>query len=169
MVAFWSRARREAVIDEEIYQFDKWAAEVKDPNMADVNLNRLSAEITVLRNDILANFGQRYVRPRTAKNITAIRQDLLCLQGMCYAWLYVSGKWESVSAITELTEEVNDLTMLWLSVDLLKMFGQAFQPKAPNDIARTGGYDRHEYKPDFTRPGDPCDVCGFGRGNKVHE
>lgn len=33
----------------------------------------------------------------------------------------------------------------------------------------TGGYERHEYKPDFTKTGDPCDVCGFGRNNAVHQ
>jgi hypothetical protein len=134
MVAFWNRARREAATDEEIYQFDKWAEQVKDPNMADANLHRLNAEITHLRNELLTELGQRYVRPRTAKNITAIRQDLLRLQGMCYAWLYVSGKWDNVAAITGLTEEVNDLCMIWLSVDLIKMFGNAFPQKAPRDV-----------------------------------
>lgn len=95
---------------------------------------RLAAEITALRNDILTALGQNYVRPRTSKNITAIRQDLLQLKGMCIAWLYVSGKWDHVSAITELTEEVNDLCMLWLSVDLIKMFDRAFPKKAPKDV-----------------------------------
>lgn len=30
------------------------------------------------------------------------------------------------------------------------------------------GDDRHEYEPDFSKPGDPCRVCGFGRHHPWH-
>jgi hypothetical protein len=34
--------------------------------------------------------------------------------------------------------------------------------------APLGGYDKHEYQPDFEKSWNPCKVCGFDRDNGVH-
>jgi hypothetical protein len=96
-------------------------------------IRRLESEIRAKRNDILTAFSQKYVRPKNVK-ITQLRRDVDELKGMVFAWIYVSGKWEGIHRITEVTEQINDLIMLWLSVDLKKMLDTAYPKRAPRDI-----------------------------------
>jgi hypothetical protein len=99
-------------------------------------IRRLEAEIRAKRNDILNALGQRYVRPRLNK-ITEIRREIDTLKGMVFSWLYVSGKYDKVPALKDVNDEINDMAMLWLSVDLAKMLDQAYPqkaPKAPRDV-----------------------------------
>jgi len=35
--------------------------------------------------------------------------------------------------------------------------------------APLGGYDKHEYEPDFEKSWNPCRVCGFHRNSGVHD
>jgi hypothetical protein len=96
-------------------------------------IRRLEAEIRAKRNDILNALNQRYVRPRNNK-ITEIRREVDVLKGMVFAWLYVSGKYENITPLKEVTEEINDMAMLWLSVDLTKMLDTAYPKRAPRDV-----------------------------------
>jgi hypothetical protein len=129
-VAIWSRNRQE---DAELSSYAEWVKEIREPNMDQTGIRRLESEIRALRNDILTAFGQRYVRPRNAR-ITDLRRKIDTLKGMVFAWLYASGKWDKVPALSEVTDEINDLAMLWLSVDLTKMFDTAYPKKAPRDV-----------------------------------
>jgi hypothetical protein len=101
--------------------------------MDNTGIHRLESEIRAKRNDILTAISQRYVRPNRIK-ITEIRRDVDELKGMVFAWVYVSGKWEGIHRITEVTDQINDLIMLWLSVDLKKMLDQVYPKKAPRDV-----------------------------------
>jgi hypothetical protein len=101
--------------------------------MDQTGIRRLESEIRALRNDILTAFGQRYVRPR-ANGITKLRRKIDTLKGMVFAWLYASGKYDSITPLGEVTDEINDLAMLWLSVDLTKMLETAYPKKAPRDM-----------------------------------
>jgi len=127
-MAFWNRT---GSIEDEEAEFDAWLAEVKEPEMADANgIRRLESEIHAKRNDVLTALGQNFVhRTRTGYRITDIRRDLDVLKGMVYAWLYVSGKYTEIPALGAVTEDVNDLAMIWLSVDLTKMYERAYPPK----------------------------------------
>jgi hypothetical protein len=44
---------------------------------------------------------------------------------MVYSYLYITGRYTDPQPITA-NDEVNDLAMLWLSVDLIKMRKQAY-------------------------------------------
>jgi|SRR5215472_16917397 len=92
--------------------------------------HRLEAEIRYLRNEILNALGQHYIhKTRTGYRLTDIRRDLDTLRGMVFAWLYVNGKYTAVPSLSVVTKEVNDLSMLYLSVDLAKMYTRAYPPK----------------------------------------
>jgi hypothetical protein len=135
MVAFWpGRTRKsERLIDEELQEFDKWIDKVREPRMSDDNVRRLESEIYAKRNKVMDSLTQRFVRPRQNK-ITDIRREVDVLRGMVLAYLYVSGKWDKISTIGKVTEDVNDLAMLYLSVDLIKMDDRAYPKKAPRDV-----------------------------------
>jgi hypothetical protein len=132
-VAFWSNRDKDAEEKAELAEYASWIKEIREPDVDNNGIRRLEAEIRAKRNDILNELSQRYVRPRL-HNITKIRREVDTLKGMVFAWLYVSGKWEGVSALNTVTETVNDLAMLWLSVDLLKMDNAAYPKKAPKDV-----------------------------------
>lgn len=132
-MAFFQNKRREAETDAELADYAEWVKEIREPNMDQNGIRRLEAEIRAKRNDILNSLGQRYVRPR-ANSITNIRREVDTLKGMVFAWFYVSGKHDSITPISEVTDDVNDLAMLWLSVDLTKMLDTAYPKKAPRDI-----------------------------------
>jgi hypothetical protein len=132
-VAFFPNKRREAETDAELASYADWVKEIREPDMDQTGIRRLESEIRAKRNDILNSLGQRYVRPRNNK-ITEIRRDVDTLKGMVFAWLYISGKYDKVPALKDVTEEVNDLAMLWLSVDLTKMLDTAYPKRAPRDI-----------------------------------
>jgi hypothetical protein len=132
-VAFFQNKRREAETDAELADYAEWVKEIREPNMDQTGIRRLESEIRALRNDILTAFGQRYVRPRH-NGITVLRRKIDTLKGMVFAWLYASGKYDSITPLGEVTDEVNDLAMLWLSVDLTKMLETAYPKKAPRDI-----------------------------------
>jgi len=124
-MAFWNRF---GSIEQEEAEFDKWLAEVREPDMGDNH--RLEAEIRYLRNEILNALGQNYVhKSRTGYRITDIRRDLDTLKGMVFAWLYVTGRYTAVPSLTGVTDEINDIAMLYLSVDLAKMYERAYPPK----------------------------------------
>jgi hypothetical protein len=129
-MAIWSRNRQD---DAELSNYAEWIKEIREPNVDNNGIRRLEAEIRAKRNDILNALGQRYVRPRLNK-ITEIRRDIDTLKGMVFSWLYVSGKWDKVPALKDVTDEINDMAMLWLSVDLTKMLDQAYPQKAPRDV-----------------------------------
>jgi hypothetical protein len=132
-VAFRRNKKREAETDAELSSYASWVKEIREPDVDNNGIRRLESEIRAQRNDILNALNQRYVHPRTNK-ITEIRRDIDALKGMVFAWLYVSGKWTNIIPIEEVTEEVNDLAMLWLSVDLTKMIDTAYPKKAPRDV-----------------------------------
>lgn len=131
-MAFWSRNTQEEEA-KELSDYAAWIREIREPDVDNNGIRRLEAEIRASRNTLLTSLKQRFVRPRTNK-ITEIRKDLDTLKGLVFAWLYVSGKWEHVRALTVVDDEVNDLAMLWLSVDLKKMYDSAYPQKAPRDV-----------------------------------
>jgi hypothetical protein len=132
-VAFFHNKKRDTEADAELADYAAWVKEIREPNVDNNGIRRLEAEIRAKRNDIINALSQRYVRPRNNK-ITEIRRDVDTLKGMVFAWLYVSGKYDKVPALNQMTEEVNDLAMLWLSVDLTKMIDTAYPKRAPRDI-----------------------------------
>jgi hypothetical protein len=125
--------KRQEQEDQELADYAAWIKEIREPDVDNNGIRRLESEIRATRNEILNALAQRYVHPRSYK-ITEIRRDIDSLKGMVFAWLYVSGKWTDIIPIEEVTEEVNDLAMLWLSVDLIKMLNTAYPQKAPRDI-----------------------------------
>jgi hypothetical protein len=129
-MAIWSRNRQD---DSELSSYAEWIKEIREPNVDNNGIRRLEAEIRAKRNDILNALGQRYVRPRLNK-ITEIRREIDTLKGMVFSWLYVSGKYDKVPALKDVTDEINDMAMLWLSVDLTKMLDQAYPKRAPRDV-----------------------------------
>jgi hypothetical protein len=129
-MAIWSKNRRE---DTELSDYAEWIKEIREPNVDNNGIRRLEAEIRAKRNDILNALNQRYVRPRNNK-ITEIRREVDVLKGMVFSWLYVSGKWDKVPALKDVDDEINDMAMLWLSVDLTKMLDTAYPKKAPRDV-----------------------------------
>lgn len=131
-MAFWSRNTREAE-NTELADYAAWVKEIREPDVDNNGIRRLEAEIRAKRNLVLTGLQQRFVRPRTNK-ITDLRRELDTLAGMVFAWLYVSGKWDIVQPITIITDDVNDAAMMWLSVDLKKMYDQAYPQKAPRDV-----------------------------------
>jgi hypothetical protein len=89
---------------------------------------RLAYEIRNKRDTILFALDNRDAHPSTAR-ITDIRRELSVLQGMVWAYLYATEKWTHNTHL-ELTVYTNDMAMLWLSVDLLKMRNRAYgKPK----------------------------------------
>jgi hypothetical protein len=131
-VAFWNKNDREAE-DKELAEYASWVKEIREPDVDNNGIRRLEAEIHAKRNELLTALGQRFVRPRQNK-ITDIRREVDTLKGMVFAWLYVSGKWDAISPLKTVTTDVNDLAMLWLSVDLIKMDNAAYPKKAPRDV-----------------------------------
>lgn len=131
-MAFWARSTKEED-DTELAEYAKWIKEIREPDVDNQGIRRLEAEIRARRNTVLTGLTQRFVRPRQNK-ITDLRRELDTLKGMVFAWLYVSGKWDIVQPITLVTDDVNDAAMLWLSVDLKKMYDQAYPQKAPRDV-----------------------------------
>jgi hypothetical protein len=132
-MAFGRNKKREAETDAELVSYASWVKEIREPDVDNDGIRRLESEIRAKRNEILNALNQRYVHPRNHK-ITEIRRDVDELKGMVFAWLYVSGKWVNIIPIEEVNEEVNDLAMLWLSVDLIRMIDRAYPKKAPRDI-----------------------------------
>jgi hypothetical protein len=126
-------AQRQEQEDQELADYAAWVKEIREPDVDNNGIRRLETEIRAKRNDILNAFGQRYVRPR-ANSITKIRREVDELKGMVFAWLYVSSKWDGIPQLKDVNDEVNDLAMLWLSVDLRKMLDQAYPQKAPRDV-----------------------------------
>jgi|SRR5215472_10265074 len=90
-------------------------------------VSRLRAEITAKRNAVLTALD-RHEKRRSGYRINDIRHEISVLQGMCYSYLYVTGKWDNEVSI-RMSVETNDLIMLWLSVDILKMRQRAAKPK----------------------------------------
>lgn len=131
-MAFWNKSDKEAE-NKELAEYASWIKEIREPDVDNNGIRRLEAEIHSSRNDLLGRLGQRFVRPRENK-ITNIRRDLDTFKGMVFAWLYVSGKWDKISRMNEVTDEVNDLAMIWLSVDLAKMIERAYPKRAPRDV-----------------------------------
>lgn len=134
-MAFWSRNTRDKETDTELADYAAWVKEIREPDVDNNGIRRLEAEIRAERNLLLTTLSQRFIRPRLNR-ITDIRKRLDTLKGMVYAYLYLTGKWDSISPlpISEITDEVNDLSMLWLSVDLKKMYDTAYPQKAPRDV-----------------------------------
>lgn len=132
MTFFGRSTRQQEAEDTELAEYAAWIREIREPDVDSTGLRRLESEIRAKRNTVLTGLGQRYVRPRQNK-ITELRRELDTLKGMVFAWLYVSGKWDGIPQLDEVTEAVNDLSMLWLSVDLKKMLDQAYPQKAPKD------------------------------------
>jgi hypothetical protein len=132
-MTFLGRDKRNKETETELSSYAAWIREIREPDVNNDGIRRLEAEIRVNRNNILNSLSQRYLRPRNNK-ITEIRRDIDTLKGMVFAWLYVSGKWTSFAPIEDVTEEVNDLAMLWLSVDLTRMIDTAYPQKAPRDV-----------------------------------
>jgi hypothetical protein len=85
---------------------------------------RLESEIRVKRNTILNALDERD-RRKYHHAVGDLRHDLSILQGMVYAWFYMTGLWDKMGAIT-LTEDINNMAMLHLSVDLIKMRRRAY-------------------------------------------
>lgn len=131
-MAFWSRTDKEAE-EAELADYAAWIREIREPDVDNNGIRRLEAEIRVKRNLVLTGLTQRFVRPRQNK-ITDLRRELDELKGMVIAWLYVSGKWDIIQPVTLVTDDVNDLAMMWLSVDLKKMYDSAYPQKAPRDV-----------------------------------
>jgi hypothetical protein len=131
-VAFWSNRDKEAE-DAELAEYASWVKEIREPDVDNTGIRRLESEIHALRNQILTDHGQQFLR-RPGYLITNIRRDIDKLKGMVFAWLYVSGKYTNITPLNEVTEEINDLAMLWLSVDLTKMLERAYPKKAPRDV-----------------------------------
>jgi hypothetical protein len=131
-VAFWNKNDREAE-EAELAEYASWVKEIREPDVDNNGIRRLESEIHAKRNELLNALSQRYVRPRQNR-ITDIRREVDTLKGMVFAWLYVSGKWEGISPLRTLTDTVNDLAMLWLSVDLIKIDNAAYPKKAPRDV-----------------------------------
>jgi hypothetical protein len=90
----------------------------------DNGIRRLAYEIRNKRNTILEALF-RYKRNTRAVKIGDVRHDLSILQGMVWAYLYASERWTHHTPL-ELNEEVNELIMLQLSVDLIKMRNEAY-------------------------------------------
>jgi len=125
-MAFWNRRRQ---IEQEVRELDRymgWMETVKNPAHADARIQRLEIEIRVKRNEVMNALHQKFVHPRSVK-IAYIRHELNILHGMVYAYMYVTGKWNNIDPIsTEVTEEINDLALLYLSVDLTDMYARAY-------------------------------------------
>jgi|SRR5215469_18487968 len=121
-MAFWNR---KGSIEEEEAEFDAWLAEVREPADVDQKLQRLEIEIRIKRDDVLNKIGQRYVRPRTVK-IVDIRHDTDVLVGMVISYLYASGHWNNIPAITTVDEQVNAMSVMYLNVDLLNILGKVY-------------------------------------------
>lgn len=92
--------------------------------VSEEGIRRLEREIRTKRNAILDALERRDQHPSTIK-VTQVRYNLWILYGMVYSYLYITGRYTDPQPITA-NDEVNDLAMLWLSVDLIKMRKQAY-------------------------------------------
>jgi hypothetical protein len=86
-------------------------------------IQRLAYEIRIKRNATLDLLDKRDKLPTRVK-VSDIRQNIYELQGMVYAYLYVTGRWTHNETII-LNEESNNMVMLYTSVDLIKMYERA--------------------------------------------
>jgi len=99
----------------------------------------LEREIHARRNDVLNALDQRYVHPRSSRyRIADIRSSLSVLEGLVIAYLYTNGILDGAQYPAEVTEELNDAAMMWLSVDLIKMRDRAYPKKGNHDEVQGG-------------------------------
>jgi hypothetical protein len=80
---------------------------------------RLESEIRTKYDAIIAAIDLHNRSPRKI-HITDIRKEINILQGMVYAWFYVSGRWNRVQPIV-MSHDVNNLAMYWLGVNVLDL------------------------------------------------
>jgi hypothetical protein len=107
---------------------------------------RLAYEIRTKRNNLLDALDKYQNHPHSqAIKITDIRRDLDVLQGLVFGYIYATEKWTHNTHMT-LTEEVNNIIMLWLSVDLIKMYEQAAKKPKPHNNDSTPGEPSHGYR-----------------------
>lgn len=106
-------------------------------NTGPIGQRRLEYEIRFKRNAILDALDRRDEHPSTAR-VMDIRNDLFLLQGMVYAYFYMTGRWAHNTHL-ELNEETNSIIMLSpLSIDLVKMRDRAYnKPKTRMGNANT--------------------------------
>jgi hypothetical protein len=124
-VAFWTRDKSD---DTELIEYAAWVKEIREPDVDNEGIRRLEQEIRAKEHDILSKLGQHYVRPRLTR-ISDIRREVDTLAGMVFAWLYVSGKHDSSTPITGINDDVNDLSMMWLDVNLREITNRAYPQK----------------------------------------
>jgi hypothetical protein len=95
---------------------------------------RLESEIRTKYDAIIAAIDLHTRKPRKAR-ITDIRREINILQGMVFAWFYVSGRWNRAQPIA-MSHDVNNLAMYWLGVNIVDLQRRVSPIKAVPKIER---------------------------------